>query len=86
MRLAGKWWAGHADCRKLTPFVDASLEKVRELDTGKAQNYPKRFTGEDYLRAWKMTGGHDVVDMGNSTADPNRNMPTPFEERPATKS
>ncbi|EMD97888.1 hypothetical protein COCC4DRAFT_144240 [Bipolaris maydis ATCC 48331] len=71
---------------ELTPFVDASLEKVRDLDSGTAQNYPKRFTGEDYLRAWKMSGGHDIVETADSASDSSRNMPTPFEERPATKS
>ena len=70
----------------MTPFVDASLEKVRDLDSGVAQNYPKRFTGEDYLRAWKLSGGHDIVETSNGATEPNRNMPTPFEERPATKS
>lgn len=66
--------------------MDASLEKVRDLDSGTAQNYPKRFTGEDYLRAWKLSGGYDLVDTGDGAEEPNRNMPTPFEERPATKS
>jgi large subunit ribosomal protein L41 len=70
----------------LTPFVDARLEKVRGVDVGKAENYEKRFTGEDYLRAWKMAGGHDIVETGNGAVDRGRNIPTPFEERPATKS
>lgn len=71
---------------QLTPFVDASLEKVREIDAGKVENYEKRFTGEDYLRAWKMAGGHDIVETGSGAVDSGRNIPTPFEERPATKS
>jgi large subunit ribosomal protein L41 len=70
----------------LTPFVDARLEKVRGVDVGKAENYEKRFTGEDYLRAWKMAGGHDIVETGNGAVETGRNIPTPFEERPATKS
>ncbi|KAF2025758.1 hypothetical protein EK21DRAFT_75624 [Setomelanomma holmii] len=45
------------------------------------------FTGEDYLRAWKLAGGHDIVDAGAAgAAEPYRNMPTPFEEQPASKS
>lgn len=68
----------------MTPFVAASTEKTRQLDSGYAENYPKHFTGEDYLRAWKLAGGHDIVE--NTGADPNRNMPEPFEEKPATKS
>ncbi|CAO2655576.1 Nn.00g043790.m01.CDS01 [Neocucurbitaria sp. VM-36] len=69
---------------ELTPFVAASTEKTRRTDSDNAENYPKRFTGEDYLRAWKMAGGHDVVETGYT--DPSRNMPVPFEEKPATKS
>ncbi|KAI4638514.1 hypothetical protein J4E93_010069 [Alternaria ventricosa] len=71
---------------ELTPFVDSSLEKVRGLDVGKAENYEKRFTGEDYLRAWKLAGGHDLVETGSEAVASGRNIPTPFEERPATKS
>ena len=71
---------------QLTPFVDSSLEKVRGLDVGKAENYEKRFTGEDYLRAWKLAGGHDLVETGSEAVASGRNIPTPFEERPATKS
>ncbi|KAI4917879.1 uncharacterized protein J4E92_008816 [Alternaria infectoria] len=71
---------------ELTPFVDSSLEKVRGLDVGKAENYEKRFTGEDYLRAWKLAGGHDLVETGREAVASGRNIPTPFEERPATKS
>lgn len=88
MRRTRKIYAGRSrlTCPQLTPFVDASLEKVRETDAGKVENYEKRFTGEDYLRAWKMAGGHDIVEMGSRAVDTGRNMPTPFEERPATKS
>ncbi|EAT78324.2 hypothetical protein SNOG_14453 [Parastagonospora nodorum SN15] len=40
--------------------------------------------GKDYLEAWKLSGGHDVVqeDRGPTSL----NIPVPFEERPATKS
>jgi large subunit ribosomal protein L41 len=71
---------------QLTPFVDASLEKVKDLDSGRAQNHAKRFTGEEYLRAWKLAGGHDIVERATEAQGRNRNMPTPFEERPASKS
>jgi large subunit ribosomal protein L41 len=65
--------------------VDSGIEKVRELDTGRAANYAKRLTGEDYLRAWKLSGGHDLVETMTEAGGSNRNMPTPFEERPAGK-
>jgi large subunit ribosomal protein L41 len=68
----------------LTPFVAESTEKTRQTQDG-FENYPKRFTGEDYLRAWKLAGGHDVVDIAENV-NPYRNMPAPFEEKPATKS
>ena len=71
---------------QLTPFVDASLEKVKDLDQGRAAPYAKRFTGADYLQAWKLAGGHDIVEQQSGNVEKNRNMPTPFEERPATKS
>jgi large subunit ribosomal protein L41 len=68
----------------LTPFVDARLEKVQYTnDPNKAENYAKRLTGEDYLRAWKLAGGNDEVDAG--VVESRRNMPVPFEERPASK-
>jgi large subunit ribosomal protein L41 len=57
---------------------------VQDLGRRK-ENYAKRFTGEDYLRAWKERGGHDVVEMAAEVGT-NRNMPMPFEERPASKS
>ncbi|KAI2486760.1 50S ribosomal protein YmL27 [Pyrenophora tritici-repentis] len=74
----------------LTPFVAASIPKVRYNDSNNPETYPKRFGGEDYLSAWKMAGGHDLVEVetaaGDSNAKTRTNMPTPFEERPATKS
>ena len=55
------------------------MQKTRTTDAGRAEVYPQRFTGEDYLRAWKMAGGHDVV---YEEAEKSRtNMPVPFEER-----
>jgi large subunit ribosomal protein L41 len=68
---------------QLTPFVAESTEKTRQTQDG-FETYPKKFTGEDYLRAWKVSGGHDVVNAEDVGA--YRNMPTPFEERPASKS
>ncbi|CAA9956654.1 hypothetical protein CFE70_000252 [Pyrenophora teres f. teres 0-1] len=74
----------------LTPFVAESIPKVRYTETNTPENYPKRFGGEDYLSAWKMAGGHDLVEVetagGDANAKTRTNMPTPFEERPATKS
>ncbi|KAH7082885.1 hypothetical protein BKA63DRAFT_529831 [Paraphoma chrysanthemicola] len=71
---------------ELTPFVAESTEKTRQTQDG-YENYPKKFTGEDYLKAWKIAGGHDVVDTAvTGGVDPYRNMPTPFEEGPASKS
>jgi large subunit ribosomal protein L41 len=67
----------------LTPFIAESTEKTRQTAVG-FENYPKRFTGEDYLRQWKLAGGYDVLETVD--AGPYKNMPTPFEERPATKS
>lgn len=67
-----------------------SIPKVRYTETNTPENYPKRFGGEDYLSAWKMAGGHDLVEVetagGDANAKTRTNMPTPFEERPATKS
>jgi large subunit ribosomal protein L41 len=70
---------------QLTPFVDASIEKVRINDSGTgAQVYPARFTGQDYLAAWKRAGGHDIVEEPAAPASATRtNMPEPFEEKPA---
>lgn len=68
---------------QLTPFVTPSVQKTRTSDAGQPEVYPKRFTGEDYLRAWKVSGGHDIVEGAAQTEDVSkgRNMPTPFEER-----
>lgn len=58
------------------------MQKTRTTDNGMPEVYPARFTGEDYLRAWKMAGGHDVVyDEAGSSAAGKTNMPVPFEER-----
>jgi large subunit ribosomal protein L41 len=65
----------------LTPFVAETVEKVRTAAQGH-EVYPKRFTGEDYLKAWKLMGGHDVVSQEEqAVAAPRRNMPMPFEEK-----
>ncbi|KAL6703658.1 hypothetical protein ACN47E_009432 [Coniothyrium glycines] len=70
---------------ELTPFVAANTEKARRNDvTDAPEPYPKRFTGEDYLRSWKLMGGHDIVEAPEES-QARRNMPEPFEERPATK-
>ncbi|KAJ4984172.1 hypothetical protein SVAN01_10343 [Stagonosporopsis vannaccii] len=66
---------------ELTPFVAQTVQKTRTTDNGMPEVYPKRFTGEDYLRAWKMAGGHDVVEDGANTGEGRTNMPVPFEER-----
>lgn len=54
------------------------MQKTRTTDSGQAEVYPKRMTGEDYLRAWKMAGGHDVV---YTEEQGGKNVPAPFEER-----
>jgi large subunit ribosomal protein L41 len=66
----------------LTPFVAETVEKVRTAAQGH-EVYPKRFTGEDYLKAWKLMGGHDVVSQEDVAQEPapRRNMPMPFEEK-----
>ncbi|KAJ4395389.1 hypothetical protein N0V91_010868 [Didymella pomorum] len=64
---------------ELTPFVAETVQKTRTTDSGQPEVYPKRFTGEDYLRAWKMAGGHDVVYEEQPSG--KTNMPVPFEER-----
>lgn len=64
---------------QLTPFVAETVQKTRTTDSGQPEVYPKRFTGEDYLRAWKMAGGHDVVYEEQPSG--KTNMPVPFEER-----
>jgi large subunit ribosomal protein L41 len=73
----------------LTPFVAENVENARPTQEG-YRPYDKRFTGEDYLRAWKMAGGHDVVQVQDATkgyeAPTRRNMPEPFEEKKGTKS
>jgi len=71
--------------------VAETVEKVRYLDANTLENYPKRFGGEEYLSAWKTSGGHDIVEVGGAAVEEantktRTNMPTPFEERPATKS
>lgn len=68
---------------QLTPFVAETVQKTRTTDSGQPEVYPKRFTGEDYLRAWKMAGGHDIVYQEEASAS-RTNMPEPFEERRAS--
>ena len=51
--------------------------------------YPKRFTGHDYLRAWKLAGGYEKPpETGDQAGAANAytNMPEVFEERPGAKS
>lgn len=73
---------------QLSPFVAEDMPKTaRNEQTDMPEVYPKRLTGEDYLRAWKLMGGHDIVnkDLSAENSQPRRNMPVPFEEKPATK-
>lgn len=70
---------------QLKPFVANEVPKTTRNDSGMKDVYPKRFTGEDYLRAWKVAGGHDIVDV-ETTESYNPNIPEPFEEKPAAKS
>lgn len=70
---------------QLTPFVSNDVWKTTKNDAGLKDTYPKRFTGEDYLRAWKIAGGYDNVNQEMQESS-NTNIPTPFEEKPATKS
>ncbi|KAF1832241.1 hypothetical protein BDW02DRAFT_571233 [Decorospora gaudefroyi] len=71
----------------LSPFVDAGVEKVEELSVGTYKNYDKRFTGEDYLREWKLAGGYDHVYVaeGDQAGEAGMNETAPFEERAAVK-
>lgn len=66
---------------QLTPFVAESFAKTRQTEAGH-EPYEKRFTGADYLKAWKLAGGYDAVDMGGEVTS-HRNMPEPFEEKAA---
>ena len=68
---------------QLTPFVAETVQRTRTTDAGQPEVYPKRFTGEDYLRAWKMAGGHDIVEETSAVESKSKgtNMPTPFEEK-----
>jgi large subunit ribosomal protein L41 len=68
---------------QLTPFVAETVQKTRTTDSGQPEVYPKRLTGEDYLRAWKMSGGHDIV-YEEEASKTRTNMPVPFEERRAS--
>ena len=70
---------------ELTPFVAASIEKTSTGSRGYMENYPKNFTGEDYLKAWKLGGGHDLVfyDGAEAQSQPARNMPEVSEDRSA---
>jgi large subunit ribosomal protein L41 len=68
----------------LTPFVAESTEKTRQTGPGSFENYPKRFTGQDYLAAWKLSGGNDEV--AQQATRQRENMPTPFEEKRTSKS
>lgn len=72
----------YADALQLTPFVAETVQKTRTTDSGQPEVYPKRFTGEDYLRAWKMAGGHDIV-YEEEASQTRTNMPVPFEEKRA---
>ncbi|KAF2830341.1 hypothetical protein CC86DRAFT_315532 [Ophiobolus disseminans] len=63
---------------ELTPFVAENTPKQQRKEFG-YENYAKRFTGADYLKAWKLAGGYDVVQTAEQTT--RRNMPAPFEEK-----
>jgi large subunit ribosomal protein L41 len=66
---------------QLTPFVAETVQRTRTTDAGQPEVYPKRFTGEDYLRAWKMAGGHDIIEETSAVESKGTIMPTPFEEK-----
>lgn len=61
------------------------MAKTETTRTGEYQPYAKKFTGVDYLKAWKLAGGHDLVETEPVQQTASRNMPEPFEERPAKK-
>ncbi|KAH8722633.1 hypothetical protein GQ44DRAFT_711740 [Phaeosphaeriaceae sp. PMI808] len=65
---------------ELTPFVSETIEKNTLGNHGYDQ-YPERFTGEDYLKAWKLAGGYDMVQNGETLST----MPVPFEEKAGAK-
>ncbi|KAH7396991.1 hypothetical protein DE146DRAFT_658376 [Phaeosphaeria sp. MPI-PUGE-AT-0046c] len=71
---------------ELTPFVPENVAKTETARSGEYQPYAKKFTGADYLKAWKQGGGHDLVETEQvEPTSASRNMPEPFEERPAKK-
>jgi hypothetical protein len=61
----------------LTPFVSHATEKTVRLRKG-YKAYPKKLTGEDYLRMWKINGGYEPVEGLEQTYD---NMPEVEEVR-----
>ncbi|KAF1911402.1 hypothetical protein BDU57DRAFT_485160 [Ampelomyces quisqualis] len=73
---------GTKNC-ELTPFVAEDMEKTRQTSEG-FETYPKRLTGKDYLDAWKLSGGYDLVE--NDAYATGTNMPEPFEEKAGEKS
>jgi large subunit ribosomal protein L41 len=81
LHLPSESWSSVKDMLtppQLTPFVAATTEKTVQTNDGH-ESRPKRLTGEDYLKAWKLQGGKDVFDNGGATT--YRNMPQPFEEK-----
>ncbi|CBX91521.1 hypothetical protein IAQ61_010866 [Plenodomus lingam] len=49
---------------ELTPFVSRTIPTTQRSATRTAapSPYPAHFSGDDYLRAWKLGGGYDVLD------------------------
>ena len=61
------------------------MPKTEQTRDGDYQPYAKKFTGAEYLKAWKEMGGHDVVATGAEKGGTAGNMPLPFEERAVKK-
>lgn len=70
---------------QLTPFVPENIPKTQYTNDGVYAPYAKKFTGEEYLKQWKIGGGHDHFEMATQQRAASGNMPAPFEERPAKK-
>ncbi|KAF2853048.1 hypothetical protein T440DRAFT_466059 [Plenodomus tracheiphilus IPT5] len=73
----------------ITPFVATSVPKTRRTSSNHTDVYPKHFTGDDYLHAWKVAGGHDIIEKEAAVQDTSLtrtssrgNLPEPGEEKP----
>ncbi|KAI8935581.1 hypothetical protein NX059_008147 [Plenodomus lindquistii] len=83
--------AGGLEAEELTPFVAASLPPRITHRRGGGENYPKYYTGKDYLRDWKQLGGHDEVAVHDDYAQSQgaqqqrTNMPEPGEGKEERK-